>query len=146
MGTNHNRPDDYHDIIDLPHHVSSYRPRMSMLDRAAQFSPFAALTGFGDVIKETARPTDRKPELSEEEKTALDYKLWMASDLPGEKPEITVTYFAPDDKKSGGAYCTISGRIKKIDPHGGIVMDDGTRIDVDHVLDIDGEIYAREGR
>ena len=88
-----------------------------MIDRAAQFSPFAALTGYGEVIKETARLTDRKPELSESEKAELDYKLQMACDYPGEKPALTITYFVPDQRKAGGSYHTISGQIKKIDDY-----------------------------
>ena len=93
---------NYEDIINLPHHVSPVHPSMPLSDRAAQFAPFAALTGYGDVIKETARQTDRKPELTEEEKQELDYKLQMAVSLPGEKPAVTITYFVPDKKKAGG--------------------------------------------
>lgn len=93
---------NYEDIINLPHHVSPVHPPMPLSDRAAQFAPFAALTGYGDVIKETARQTDRKPELTEEEKQELDYKLQMAVSLPGEKPAVTITYFVPDKKKAGG--------------------------------------------
>lgn len=94
---------NYEDIINLPHHVSPVHPPMPLSDRAAQFAPFAALTGYGDVIKETARQTDRKPELTEEEKQELDYKLQMAVSLPGEKPAVTITYFVPDKKKAGGS-------------------------------------------
>lgn len=83
MQDRNNTDNSYDDIINHPHHVSTRHPRMSMIDRAAQFSPFAALTGYGDVIKETARLTDRKPELSESEKAELDYKLQMACDYPG---------------------------------------------------------------
>ena len=101
----------YGDIIRLPHHVSSVHPHMPVSDRAAQFAPFAALTGYGDVIKETARQTDARPELSEDEKEALDYKIQLACGLPGDKPEITITCFVPDEKKSGGAYHIASGRI-----------------------------------
>ena len=93
---------NYEDIINLPHYVSPVHPPMPLSDRAAQFAPFAALTGYGDVIKETARQTDRKPELTEEEKQELDYKLQMAVSLPGEKPAVTITYFVPDKKKAGG--------------------------------------------
>ena len=99
-----------------------------MIDRAAQFSPFAALTGYGDVIKETARLTDRKPELSESEKAELDYRLRMA--------------FVPDQRKAGGSYHTISGQIKKIDDYQKqVILMDKTRIDIDCILDIDGQIY-----
>ena len=100
----------YEDIINLPHHVSAVHPPMPLSDRAAQFAPFAALTGYGEVIKETARQTDRKPELTEDEKQALDYKLQMAVSLPGEKPMVTVTYFVPDRKKAGGSYHRPGGR------------------------------------
>ncbi len=102
-----------------------------MIDRAAQFSPFAALTGYGEVIKETARLTDRKPELSESEKAELDYKLQMACDYPGEKPALTITYFVPDQRKAGGSYHTISGQIKKIDDYQKqVILMDKTRIDL----------------
>ena len=97
-----NKEKNYEDIINLPHHVSPIHPPMPLSDRAAQFAPFAALTGYGEVIKETARQTDRKPELTEEEKQELDYKLQMAVSLPGEKPAVTITYFVPDKKKAGG--------------------------------------------
>ena len=93
-----NAKNSYDDIINHPHHVSTQHPRMSMIDWAAQFSPFAALTGYGEVIKETARLTDRKPELSESEKAELDYKLRMACDYPGENPALTITYFVPDHR------------------------------------------------
>lgn len=135
---------NYDDIINHPHHVSTRHPRMSMIDRAAQFSPFAALTGYGDVIKETARLTDRKPELSDSEKEELDYKLRVASDFPGESPLITFIYFVPDQKKSGGSYQSITSRIWKIDDYKKqVVLEDKTRIDIDCILDIDGDIFAR---
>lgn len=90
----------------------------------------------------TARLTDRKPELSESEKAELDYKLQMACDYPGEKPALTITYFVPDQRKAGGSYHTISGQIKKIDDYQKqVILMDKTRIDVDCILDIDGQIY-----
>lgn len=108
-----------------------------MIDRAAQFSPFAALTGYGDVIKETARLTDRKPELSDSEKAELDYKLKMACDYPEKKPTVTITYFVPNPKKAGGSYHTISGQIKKIDDYEKeVVLLDKSRIDIDCILEI----------
>ena len=129
---------NYDDIINLPPHISSRHPHMSMIERAAQFSPFAAFTGYGDVIRETQRLTDRKPELSAEEKDALDDKLRMARALPGENPEIVITYFVPDEKKSGGAYLTASGRIKKIDSYEHrIILDNGTKIDIGDVVGIE---------
>lgn len=128
----------YGDIIHLPHHVSSVHPHMPVSDRAAQFAPFAALTGYGDVIKETARLTDEEPDLSEDEKQELNYKIQLACALPGEKPEIMLTYFVQDDKKSGGACHTARGKIRRIDPDAGqIILEDGLRIPLDCVVDIE---------
>ena len=128
----------YGDIIHLPHHVSSVHPHMPVSDRAAQFAPFAALTGYGDVIKETARLTDEEPDLSEDEKQELNYKIQLACALPGEKPEIVLTYFVQDEKKSGGAYHTARGKIRRIDPDAGqIILEDGLRIRLDCVVDIE---------
>lgn len=128
----------YGDIIHLPHHVSSVHPHMPVSDRAAQFAPFAALTGYGDVIKETARLTDEEPDLSEDEKQELNYKIQLACALPGEKPEIVLTYFVQDEKKSGGAYHTARGKIRRIDPDAGqIILEDGLRIPLDCVVDIE---------
>lgn len=104
--------ENYEDIINLPHHVSSKRPQMPMLDRAAQFSPFAALTGYDDAIHETARLTNNKVDLSEEEKETLDRKQQILSEKLSNHPALTITYFVPDAKKSGGAYVTISGNLK----------------------------------
>lgn len=128
----------YGDIIHLPHHVSSVHPHMPVSDRAAQFAPFAALTGYGEVIKETARQTDERPDLSEDEKQELNYKIQLACALPGEKPEIVLTYFVQDEKKSGGACHTARGKIRRIDPDAGqIILEDGLRIRLDCVVDIE---------
>ena len=128
----------YGDIIHLPHHVSSVHPHMPVSDRAAQFAPFAALTGYGEVIKETARQTDERPDLSEDEKQELNYKIQLACALSGEKPEIVLTYFVPDRKKSGGACHTARGKIRRIDPDAGqIILEDGLRIRLDCVVDIE---------
>ena len=91
--------DQYDDIINLPHHVSKTRPQMSMVDRAAQFSPFAALTGYDAAIKETGRLTDEKVNLSEEEKEALDRKQQILMEWLGDHPALTITFFVPDEKK-----------------------------------------------
>ena len=128
---------DYEDIIHLPHHVSSVHPHMPVSDRAAQFAPFAALTGYGDVIKETARQTDAKPELSEDEKEILDYKIQLACGLSGEKPGVRITYFVPDEKKSGGAYHTAEGRIRRINSDTEqLILEDRLQIDLDCIVDI----------
>lgn len=109
--------DRYDDIIHLPHHVSKTRPQMSMMDRAAQFSPFAALTGYDAAIKETGRLTDEKIELGEETKAVLDRKQRYLSDMISVQPEITVTYFLPDERKSGGTYLSVTGKLKRIDEY-----------------------------
>ena len=128
---------DYEDIIHLPHHVSSVHPHMPVSDRAAQFAPFAALTGYGDVIKETARQTDAKPELSEDEKEILDYKIQLVCGLSGEKPRVRITYFVPDEKKSGGAYHTAEGRIRRINSDTEqLILEDRMQIDLDCIVDI----------
>ena len=126
---------EYDDIIDLPRPKSKHEP-MPMSDRAAQFSPFAALTGYGDAIDETARLTDHRIELSEEERTELDYKQQYLSTL--DSPTVTVTYFVPDERKSGGAYVTHTGALKRIDEvERAMVFADGTRVDLDEVVGIE---------
>ena len=133
----------YEDIINLPHHVSKTRPQMSMLDRAAQFSPFAALTGYDAAIKETGRLTDEKIELDEEALTALDRKYQLLMDALDEAPEVTITYFQPDERKSGGKYITTTCAVKKLDDfERRITMQDGTKIPMDDVLSIDGELFS----
>ena len=132
--------DEYNDIMILPHHVSTKRPQMSMLDRAAQFSPFAALTGYDDAIHETARLTDEKIDLSEEEKEALDRKQQILLEKLSEHPALAVTYFVPDNKKSGGAYVTKCGNLKKMDRiERMMILIDGTKIPLDDVYDIESE-------
>ncbi len=132
----------YDDIINLPHHVSKTRPQMSMWDRAAQFSPFAALTGYDAAIKETGRLTDEKIDLGEEEKEVLDRKLRFLMKKLSERPALTVTYFVPDEKKSGGAYVTKMGRLKKIDGLSRrIQLTDGTKIPLDDILEIESELF-----
>lgn len=129
--------DNYEDLIGLAHHVSPTRNRMSMLDRAAQFSPFAALTGHDAAILETARLTEAKIELDENEKTILNEKLQIIAEKISELPEVTITYFQPDQKKSGGEYVTVSGKVKKIDEYERCVrMEDGTKIFIDEIYEI----------
>lgn len=134
--------DEYRDIINLPHHVSSKRPQMSMLDRAAQFSPFAALTGYDAAIKETGRLTDEKVNLSEEEKEALDRKQQILLEKLADHPALTVIFFVPDEKKSGGAYVTKRGKLKKIDEFERLMqLADGTKIPLDDVAEIESELF-----
>ena len=137
---------EYDDIIDLPHHVSATRPRMSMIDRAAQFSPFAALTGYDAAIKETGRLTDERIDLSEESRAALDRKQQILLDNLADHPEISVTYFVPDERKSGGAYVTVTGRVKKVDDYQRLlILTDGTKIPLDDILDIESELFSNIG-
>lgn len=132
----------YDDIINLPHHVSATRPHMSAIDRAAQFSPFAALTGYESAIKETARLTDERIQLDEYAKDALNDRLQIITDRIKERPEIKITYFQPDVKKNGGAYVTAVSSVKKIDEYERIViMTDGTAIPIDEIISIDGQIF-----
>ena len=134
---------NYDDIIDLPHHVSATRPQMSMIDRAAQFSPFAALTGYDAAIKETGRLTDEKIEMDEEALNILNMKFQILVDSLDEEPEVTFTYFKPDERKAGGAYLTASGVVKKIDDFERmIVMQNGMKIPMDDILNIEGHIFA----
>lgn len=132
----------YDDIIHLPHHVSKTRPQMSMQDRAAQFSPFAALTGYDAAILETGRLTEDKLELGEETQAILDRKQRYLAEIIDTKPEITVTYFVPDEKKSGGAYSTVTGFLKRIDEYERVLMlTDGRKIQLDAVLDIESDMF-----
>jgi len=105
----------YEDIINLPHHVSKTRKPMSLYNRAAQFAPFAALTGYDDAIKETSRITEQRIELSEELKNMLNQKIKLISENIKLQPKVSITYFVPDNKKSGGVYKTISGNVRRID-------------------------------
>lgn len=132
----------YGAIIDLPHHQSDVHPRMSMYDRAAQFSPFAALTGHADSIKETARLTDEYTEPSEEMKATTNERLVFLMDMLDSQPEVSIAYFKPDEKKSGGAYITITGIVKKIKQYERqIQMSTGELVPIDMIFGIDGEIF-----
>lgn len=134
--------ENYKDIINLPHHRSKKRTHMSAHDRAAQFSPFAALTGHDDAIKETARLTDKKIELDETTKTMLNEKFNFIMEHIYDQPEITVTYFIPDALKDGGMYVDFIGKVKKYDYLNRILYFlDNTEIRVDDILEIDSKIF-----
>lgn len=136
----------YEDIIDLPHHVSAVRPRMPMSDRAAQFSPFAALTGYEAVIREAGRLTQARIELDECGKALLDGKLHLLLAHLDERPEVTLTYFQPDEKKAGGAYIQVAGRVRKIDAYARtVVLTDGTAVPLRQIYDIESELFDRAG-
>ena len=139
-------PDNlYSDIIDMPHHVSKDRPHLSMHQRAAQFSPFAALVGYDEVIEETRRQTDLKRELDETEKAELDRKLSVIAAHLTERPIVVIEYFVPDKTKAGGEYVVKSSTVVKIQPvQKMLVLDDGTKIPIDDIADICGDLFAGE--
>lgn len=127
-------------IAGVPHHVSRVHPQMSMEDRAAQFSPFAALTGYEAAVKETARLTDDREELDEDEKTRLNAQLQKISARLQEQPEVMVTYFAPDERKTGVARQTYRGRLRKIDRNRKmLIMVDQTELPIENLLNIECE-------
>lgn len=132
----------YGDMFDMPHHVSESRKPMSMHDRAAQFSAFAALTGYDDEVEETARLTEARPALSEDKRDDIDKKLQILSEHLAERPEISVTFFVPDERKSGGAFSAYTGELRHIDYYNGyLIFTDGEKISLWDIFDIDGEIY-----
>ncbi len=129
-------------IINLPHHVSKVRQPMSSWSRAAQFSPFAALTGYDAAVKETARLTTERVELDEESKQTLNRRLNLIQELLSKQPEIEFTYFVPDERKIGGEYVTHNGTVRKMDLHQrSLLLVDGTRIPIDEIIEIGGEIF-----
>ena len=139
----------YADIIHLPHHKAPNRPHMSLYDRAAQFSPFAALTGFDGVIAETGRMTDRKIELSESQKLLLDQKLTLIDEViqDGYHPVVTVVYFVPDALKAGGSYQEFIGKVRQVEPVERKLVflaanerSGGKEIGIDSILEIHGEL------
>lgn len=135
----------YDDIIDLPHHQSKKRPHMPLIDRAAQFSPFAALTGYDDEVKEAARVTDEKIELSEEMKHKLDEILQILREHIEEKPQASFTYFLQDTKKAGGSYVTVTGKVKRIDEYRQrIVLTEGLQIPIADILKITEDFQAED--
>lgn len=133
----------YDHIINQPHHVSATRKHMSNYDRAAQFAPFACLTGHDEAIKETARLTDDFENMGEDRLADLSAKLQVLTDNLSEQPEITVTYFIPDEKKSGGSYAEKTGIVRLVEEYKRkLVFYDGDRIDIDKVVDFSGEIFS----
>lgn len=138
------RNDDrrYDDIIGLPHHVSKTRIHMPAADRAAQFSPFAALTGYEAAVKETARLTDERIELDESSRALLDEKLNLVQEQIADHPKIKVTYFQPDTRKAGGSYVEMVGQVRRIDEYTReIVMMDRSQIPLDQVIALEGELF-----
>ena len=135
--------DNYDDIIHLPRHVSKRHPQMSLYNRAAQFAPFSALTGYGEAIAETARQTNPKIEMMEDDRQLMDRKLLLLTNHLEEEPTITITYFQPDGRKSGGQYLTITGVVKAIRTNERIIiMKDRTKISIDTIVGLEGEAFS----
>lgn len=134
----------YEDILHLPRHVSRVHPPMGRLERAAQFAPFAALTGYDDAIREARRLTDREIELSEDEKRVLDEKQHRLMELLPQRPTVSVTYFVPDGQKDGGAYRTVTKPLRRIDPVARTLhMTDGQVISLDRILALELPEHGR---
>ena len=132
---------EYDDIINLPHHVSKKHPHMSLEARAAQFAPFAALTGYDEQVKETARLTNERKELADGLKMILDEKIQEIQKHISEKPKVTITYFVPDTRKQGGKYVTATGNIAKIDEYThNILFENKTKISIKEIIEINTNI------
>jgi len=139
------KEDNYEDIINLPHHTSKKHPRMSLEARSAQFAPFAALTGYDEVLIETARLTNERIEIDETIKVIIDSKLQIIKEHIKEMPLITFMYFVPDSKKDGGKYVTITGNVKKIDEYRNVlILENKAEIPINEIIDISGDIVKNE--
>ncbi|MBR3888832.1 MAG: hypothetical protein IKJ32_07020 [Clostridia bacterium] len=139
------KEDNYEDIINLPHHTSKKHPRMSLEARSAQFAPFAALTGYDEVLIETARLTNERIEIDETIKVIIDSKLQIIKEHIKEMPLITFMYFVPDSKKDGGKYVTVTGNVKKIDEYRNVlILENKTEIPIKEIIDIKGAIVNNE--
>ena len=135
--------DNYDDIIHLPHHVSKRHPQMSLYNRAAQFAPFSALTGYGEAIAETARQTNPKIEIMEDDRQLMDKKLSILTTCLEEEPTITITYFQPDGCKDGGQYLIITSVVKAIRTNERIIiLKDKKQISIDAIIGLEGELFS----
>ena len=136
----------YEDIVNLPPHISKKHPQPTMMDRAARFAPFAAITGYEEMVLEEARITEERIDLDEGTLSILNEKLNMIQEFIDEEPEVTITYFEPDKKKSGGAYVSVTGIVKRIDEYEHIVlMNDGKRIPIGEIYDVQSELFYSLG-
>lgn len=132
----------YEDIIHLPPHISEKHPRPTMTERAARFAPFAAITGYEEMVLEEARVTEERAELDENTLTVLNEKLNILQDSLAEKPEVRITYFLPDAKKAGGSYVTLAGTVKRIDEYNRIlIMTDGKTIPIDEIFNLESPLF-----
>lgn len=136
----------YEDIVDLPPHISKKHPQPTMLERAARFAPFAAITGYEEMVLEEARVTDERVELDEGTLSLLNEKLNMIQEFLDEEPEIKILYFEPDKMKSGGAYVTATGVVKRIDEYEQLViMTDGTKIRIGDIYGLESDLFYSLG-
>ena len=134
----------YADIFHMPHHVSETHPQMPLMARAAQFAPFAALTGYEDEVAETARLTDMELELDETRKAEIDEQLQYLQQHIDERPDVEITHFVPDERKAGGAYVTTTGKVKRLDPYTRqVILKSGKKIEIDRIYAI--QIEGRRG-
>ena len=132
----------YEDIVNLPPHISKKRPQPTMLERAARFAPFAAITGYEEMVLEEARVTEERIELDEGTLAMLNEKLNIIHDSLDSEPVIQITYFEPDKKKSGGAYISVTGMVKRIDEYERLViMSDGKKIRIDEIFGLEGKLF-----
>lgn len=133
----------YEDIVNLPSHISKRHPQPTMMERAARFAPFAAITGYEEMVLEEARTTDERIELDEGTLAILNGKLNIIQESLAEEPHVVITYFEPDKKKSGGAYVDVSGTVKRIDEYEHLViMSDGKKIPIDNIYKIDCNLFG----
>ena len=136
----------YEDIVNLPPHISKKHPQPSMMDRAARFAPFAAITGYEEMVLEEACVTEERVDLDEGALSLLNEKLNMIQEFLDEEPEVTITYFEPDKKKSGGAYVSATGTVKRIDEYEHLViMTDGTKIRIEEIYHIQSDLFYSLG-
>lgn len=136
----------YEDIVNLPPHISKRHPQPSMMDRAARFAPFAAITGYEEMVLEEARITEERIDLDEGTSSILNEKLNMIQEFIDEEPEVTITYFEPDKKKTGGAYVSITGVVKRIDEYERLViMTDGKKIRIEDIYGLESDLFYSLG-
>ena len=137
-----NDPHRYDDIIDLPHHVSARHRPMPMIDRAAQFSPFAALSGHGDAIAETARLTDARRELDEETQAQLNERIAIVAQAAPQRPIVRVTWFQPDAHKEGGAYLSREAEVRRVDlTQGALQFTNHQEVALQDIVSLDGDLF-----
>lgn len=136
----------YEDIIDLPHHISKRHPQPSMEDRAARFAPFAAITGYEEMVLEEARVTVKRVNLDESALALLNEKLNMINEFTYKHPKVTITYFRPDERKSGGSYVSVTGVVRRIDEYERLViMNDDKKIHIDSIFNIESDLFSALG-